>query len=71
MTGFGGVYLTMIDVRFLKTALRDFLRNEQSPTFLEYGLLVSLIALIALAGVTLFGLSVRDIYADINNNIPP
>jgi pilus assembly protein Flp/PilA len=42
-------------------------RNEEGQDLLEYALLVALIALIAIAGVTLAGKSVNVIFTNIAN----
>ena len=48
--------------------LKQFLADEDGQTLIEYGLLVSLIALIAVAGVTIFGRGMRNgMYNNINS----
>ena len=48
----------------------EFLRNEDAPTFTEYALLISLIAVIVAAGAALFGTGVGDMFTKINNDWP-
>lgn len=48
--------------------IKQFLTDEEGQTLVEYGLLMSLIALMAVAGVTIFGRGMRDImYGNIDN----
>lgn len=42
-------------------SLNAFLKKEESPTFVEYGLMILLIALAVVAGATLFGISVNGL----------
>lgn len=37
-------------------------RDEQGATAVEYGLMVGMIAIVIVAGVTLFGTSVSDLF---------
>lgn len=47
-----------------------FLLEEDGQTLVEYGLLVSLIALIAIAGVSIFGRGVREsLFNNANQNL--
>lgn len=39
-----------------------FVRDERGATMLEYGLLVGLIAIVAIAGMTLFGGSINTMF---------
>ncbi|MGH9313138.1 MAG: Flp family type IVb pilin [Vicinamibacterales bacterium] len=52
-------------VRFVKS----FVRQEEGQDLLEYALLVALIALVAVAAVTAAGLSVRDIFQAIADQL--
>jgi Flp pilus assembly pilin Flp len=48
--------------------MKRFLTDEDGQTLVEYGLLISLIALIAVAGVTIFGRGMRNgMYNNINS----
>ncbi len=49
------------------TALRRFLLDESSPTFLEYGLLMLVIALAVIASAVLFGTAVTDMFQQAAN----
>ena len=47
------------------TRLRTFARNNEGQDLLEYALLVALIALVAVAAVTLTGTNVNSIFTQI------
>ena len=49
----------------LITYLRSFVRNEEAQDLLEYALLVALIALVAVAAITLAGQNVNTIFQNI------
>ncbi len=51
--------------------MREFLLNEDAPTFFEYALLVALIAIVAIAGITLLGSKVGALFTDVNSAYPP
>lgn len=53
-----------VAVATLKTLLRKsrFRRSEDGQDLLEYGLLVALIALVALGAVTAVGNTIRDVF---------
>ena len=42
--------------------VKHFLSNDDAPTFMEYGLLVILIAFVAIVGVTLLGQAVGNLF---------
>ena len=44
---------------------RKFLALEDGPTMAEYALMVVLIAVVCLAGVSLLGTNLRDVYNQI------
>jgi pilus assembly protein Flp/PilA len=46
----------------LMPALKRFVCDETAPTMMEYGLLVILIGIVAIAGVTLLGTSVNTLF---------
>ena len=41
------------------TLIRNFFRNDEGVTAIEYGLIASLIALLIIAGVTAIGVSLQ------------
>ena len=49
--------------------MRKFGFREEGATMVEYGLMVALIAVVAIAAVTLLGVSINDIFTDIANKI--
>lgn len=49
--------------------LKRFLREEEGQTLLEYGLLVSLIALVTIAILTLLGERIRNLFVTVNNSV--
>jgi len=49
----------------LLSRLRTFVRNQEGQDLLEYALLVALIALVAVAAVTLTGTNVNSIFEQI------
>jgi Flp pilus assembly pilin Flp len=51
-------------------AVRSFLREEDAPTLAEYGILVSLIAVIAAVGVSHFGTEVGNLFGRITEAMP-
>ena len=53
----------------LSKALRGFIADESGASLVEYGLLVSLIAVVCIAAVTLLGTNVRDVFQYIADRI--
>ncbi|WP_206995097.1 Flp family type IVb pilin [Trinickia mobilis] len=51
------------------TIVSRFLKEDQGATMVEYALLISLIALIAFAGVVAFGNSMQTLYQNIRDQI--
>ena len=47
-----------------------FIAEEESPTMVEYALLVGFIALTAAAAVGSFGAALRDVYSSVIEVIP-
>lgn len=45
--------------------VKSFLREEDAPTMVEYGLLVALIAVVAAAGVTTLGGNINLLFGDV------
>ena len=46
-----------------------FVRDERGATMLEYGLLVGLVAIAAIAGMTLLGTSIQNMFNDAASNL--
>jgi Flp pilus assembly pilin Flp len=53
-----------------KRWLKRLVREEDAPTLMEYGLLVILIAFVALAGVTLLGGAVGNLFQTAASKYP-
>jgi Flp pilus assembly pilin Flp len=51
-------------------SLRSFLVEEDAPTLAEYGILVSLIAVIGAVGVSYFGTEVSNLFGVISDAMP-
>ena len=49
--------------------LTRLLREEEGQTLVEYGLLVSLLALVTIAILTRLGAKLRDVFITVNTNI--
>jgi pilus assembly protein Flp/PilA len=49
---------------------RNLVRGEEGATLVEYGLLVGLIAVVAIAGITLMGTSVQTLFNYLAGEIP-
>ena len=45
-------------------SIPHFLRDEDGQTLVEYGLLISLLALVVIAAVTMFGKSVKGMWGN-------
>jgi pilus assembly protein Flp/PilA len=51
------------------TSLMSMIRDEEGATMVEYGLLVALIALVALAGITTLGTNLSSLFNNVANTI--
>jgi Flp pilus assembly pilin Flp len=51
-------------------AVRSFIRDEDAPTLVEYGILVALIAVIGAVGVGQFGGSLSNLLNDVTDALP-
>jgi len=49
--------------------LKSMIRDEDGATMVEYGLLVALIALVAIVGVTALGKSVNTLFNTVANSV--
>jgi len=49
--------------------LRSMIRDEDGATMVEYGLLVALIAMVALVGVTTLGQSVSSVFNSVAGSV--
>lgn len=58
-------------MKILATYVRSFLNlNDEGQDLLEYALLIALIAVVAIASVTLAGTKVKDVFTKIAADIP-
>jgi pilus assembly protein Flp/PilA len=53
----------------MKNLIARFIREEEGQDLAEYGLLVALVALIVLAGVTLFGANLLTFFNDLAGTV--
>lgn len=51
--------------------VKSFLREEDAPTMVEYGLLVALIAVVAAVGVTTLGGNINTLFGDVATDLAP
>ena len=56
---------------FLQRLVHQLLDREEGATMVEYGLMVALIAVVALLAVTALGGSVRDIFQNVADTLTP
>ena len=54
--------------KFMKR-MKGFLREEDAPTMVEYGLLVAVIALVVVIGATLFGTKLSTLFSNMGNSL--
>ena len=51
------------------TMIKQFLQEEEGQTLVEYGLLISLIALVVIAVLTLLGGKIKGVFGTASNSI--
>jgi len=51
------------------TTLKTMIRDEEGATMVEYGLLVALIALVAIVGVTALGTKLNSLFSAVAGSI--
>jgi pilus assembly protein Flp/PilA len=49
--------------------LKSLIRDEEGATMVEYGLLVALIAMVALVGITLLGTNLQSLYTTVAGSV--
>lgn len=49
--------------------LKSIARDEDAATMVEYGLLVALIAMVALVGVTALGSNLSGLFTNVSNSV--
>jgi pilus assembly protein Flp/PilA len=52
-----------------KQTIRRFVREESGATMVEYGVMVALIAALAIAVIKVVGSKVNNSFANVNNNM--
>jgi len=57
-------------MQWLINRTKGFLKSEDGPTATEYAVMLALIIIVALAGITLLGGKVNDIFANVSNTLP-
>jgi pilus assembly protein Flp/PilA len=53
------------------TYLKNFVREEEGATMVEYGLMVALIAVVSILAVTFIGTSLSEMFTDVGEGIAP
>lgn len=51
------------------SAIRQFIRDEEGATAVEYGLMVALIAAVIIAAVTTIGTNLKAVFEDVGGKI--
>jgi pilus assembly protein Flp/PilA len=51
------------------STIKSMIRDEEGATMVEYGLLVALIAMVALVGVTTLGTNLKTLYSTVAGSI--
>lgn len=49
--------------------IKSMIRDEDGATMVEYGLLVALIAMVALVGVTTLGANLKSLYTTVADSV--
>ncbi|MGA2759492.1 MAG: Flp family type IVb pilin [Candidatus Cybelea sp.] len=49
--------------------IKSMIRDEEGATMVEYGLLVALIAMVALVGVTTLGTNLKSLYTTVAGSV--
>lgn len=58
-------------VKFFKSALKSFKRDESGATAIEYGLIAGLIAVVIIAAVSGIGTQLQDKFEAIETSLTP
>lgn len=53
----------------LCSIVRNLRRDEEGATMVEYGLLVALIAMVALAGISILGVNLHSVYTAVAGSV--
>jgi len=57
-------------MKALVNRFRNFVRSEDGPTATEYAVMLALIIIVAMAGITLLGTQVNDVFTNVSNGLP-
>ena len=57
-------------MKSINKRMKDFLTSEAGPTATEYAVMLSLIVLGAMAGISLLGIKVSDIFTFLGSDLP-
>ncbi len=57
-------------MKFLAKHIKDFAKDEQGATAVEYGIFVALIAAVIVAAVLLLGTKINTAFGTINGKLP-
>jgi len=57
-------------MKALVSRVRNFIRSEDGPTATEYAVMLALIIIVAMAGITLLGTKVNDVFTNVSNGLP-
>lgn len=52
-----------------RNAIENFVKGEEAPTAVEYGIMVALIAVVIITAVTLIGTNLDTIFTNVANEI--
>jgi len=58
------------EMKSLIRSMKQFLTSEDGPTAVEYAVLVALIILVAIAGITILGQNVNQLFNDAAGSLP-
>ena len=58
---------THITMNYLKSVVRNFLKQEDGPTAVEYAIMLALIVLVCVAAIATVGESARGIFESVAN----
>jgi pilus assembly protein Flp/PilA len=53
----------------ISTLVRNFVKNEEAATMVEYALMLALIAVVCIAAVVIIGTQANTVFTNIGNNL--
>jgi pilus assembly protein Flp/PilA len=57
-------------MKALANRAKSFIVSEDGPTATEYAVMLALIIIVAMAGITLLGTKVNDVFTNVKNKLP-